>query len=136
MFLLLTLFVPQSLKLLAAVSEDHSGALQLAAQVNFRLDEGQASADAYDKLKAAGQVRVTCNVCGGEAGGVLPGCIPVSPAAAAHEPYGFYCIFLYCCDLHRTALHCCVLQDPAFSRRFFLWLCRGTVWNRVFHYLL
>ncbi len=47
----------QSLKLLAAVSEDQaSGALQLAAQVNFRLDKGQASAEAYDKLKAAGQV--------------------------------------------------------------------------------
>jgi hypothetical protein len=45
------------LKLLAAVSDDQaSGALQLAAQVNFRLDKGQASADAYDKLKAAGEV--------------------------------------------------------------------------------
>lgn len=48
----------QSLKLLGEVSEEQAScALQLAAQVNFRLDKGQACADAYDKLKAAGQVR-------------------------------------------------------------------------------
>lgn len=47
----------ESLKLLADVSEEQSScALQLAAQVNFRLDKGQACAEAYDKLKAAGQV--------------------------------------------------------------------------------
>lgn len=54
----LLLLLLQSLKLLGEVSEEQSCcALQLAAQVNFRLDKGQACADAYDKLKAAGQVR-------------------------------------------------------------------------------
>ena len=49
--------VLQSLKLLSSVSEEQSScALQLAAQVNFRLDKGADCAEAYDKLKAAGQV--------------------------------------------------------------------------------
>jgi hypothetical protein len=43
--------------------EQSSGALQLAAQVNFRLDKGQACAEAYDKLKAAGEVRVLWMCC-------------------------------------------------------------------------
>lgn len=50
------------------MSEDQaSGALQLAAQVNFRLDKGQASADAYDKLKATGAV--SSQLCRGSAFG-------------------------------------------------------------------
>lgn len=48
----------QSLKLLGSASEQEAcGVLQLAAQVNFRLDKGQACAEAYDQLRAAGQVR-------------------------------------------------------------------------------
>ncbi len=42
--------------------EQSSGALQLAAQVNFRLDKGQACAEAYDQLKAAGQVNEYCGL--------------------------------------------------------------------------
>jgi hypothetical protein len=49
--------VLQSLKQLSSVSEDQSSAaLQLSAQVNFRLDKGRDSAEAYNKLKAAGLV--------------------------------------------------------------------------------
>lgn len=65
----------QSLKLLGELSEEQSSCtLQLAAQVNFRLDKGQACADAYDKLKAAGQVRApalprVCDVCACVLGG-------------------------------------------------------------------
>lgn len=47
----------EALKLLGSVGEAHaSGALQLAAQVHFRLDQGAACVEACDKLKAAGQV--------------------------------------------------------------------------------
>jgi hypothetical protein len=49
--------VLQALKLLGSVGEGHaSGALQLAAQVHFRLDQGGACVEACNKLKAAGQV--------------------------------------------------------------------------------
>jgi hypothetical protein len=63
--------VLQSLKQLSSVSEDQSSAaLQLSAQVNFRLDKGRDSAEAYNKLKAAGLVSwllvcVCVCVCGG-----------------------------------------------------------------------
>jgi hypothetical protein len=47
----------QALKLLSSVSEEQiSGALQLAAQVHFRLDRGQECLQDYQKLQATGQV--------------------------------------------------------------------------------
>lgn len=52
------LLLPQALKLLGSVSADETaGALQLAAQVHFRLDQGQQCVEAYNKLKSSGQVR-------------------------------------------------------------------------------
>eukprot|EP00775_Hariotina_reticulata_P001463 gene1463-1805_t len=48
----------EALKLLSTVSEEQmSGALQLAAQVHFRLDRGQECLQDYQKLQAAGQLR-------------------------------------------------------------------------------
>ncbi|KAF8057286.1 srp72 [Scenedesmus sp. PABB004] len=47
----------EALKLLPSVPEEQSsGALQLAAQVCFRLDRGQECVDAVNKLQAAGQL--------------------------------------------------------------------------------
>jgi hypothetical protein len=60
LLLLLLLLLQQALKLLGSVGDAHaSGVLQLAAQVHFRLDQGDACVEACNKLKAAGQVRHT-----------------------------------------------------------------------------
>eukprot|EP00879_Flechtneria_rotunda_P032694 GHRR01035952.1.p1 GENE.GHRR01035952.1~~GHRR01035952.1.p1 ORF type:complete len:218 (+),score=97.89 GHRR01035952.1:638-1291(+) len=50
----------EALKLLESVDDTQtSAALQLAAQVQFRLDNGQECVQAYDKLKASGQLSST-----------------------------------------------------------------------------
>lgn len=50
-------YVVQALKLLGSVSDGEAvGALQLAAQVHFRLDQGQQCVEAYNKLKSSSKV--------------------------------------------------------------------------------
>jgi hypothetical protein len=135
---LLLLLLLQSLKLLGDVSEEQSScALQLAAQVNFRLDKGQACAEAYDKLKAAGQVwfRVSLSGIGGFAlAGVHHRC---SMKAAAEEGGHGACVwaaFLASCRSHSppppqlTLPH---LKMPLFCCRCPLWSRRQTSWQHM-----